>query len=519
VAGDERPAISPDMPVPGKSPELPATIEHVEPSPTEPAPDPIETAAVSSVEVREPDPSTDAGDSGEAPVVPPSSEIASAFPPQTEEPVIPLPKVEADATAPAASVTDPKPSVASQPQGGGVEAPQVVSGGPLLHRVMTGNDSVWRAVSVGSKLANTEEFIVPVHSYPQIVRGSLSLRFLPRTRGAMSVDRDGTFRIEIVFGQAVVWSEVANANVGITVGGLSGLFSLGARQPVGIDVELTRVPGTDPAVVPPGMQALVVAGGGGRFRQTERDGGVPGVLLAGLEMEQPLPPRGGIVWDATAPGAARVMPIPQEPSWMKLVGPVRIVDRHAAEAMTTALAADVPAEAALRMMSESRRVEDRMAAAASLALLGDFDLLVETLCHESPARQLREGEWTALEAMTVPLALARGANAATALRQSFARQGPPGRADELFLLARGLSSDEVSAGGVEGLVKALEDRSLVVRRYALKNLLEFLPDPSEATRDYRPDRAMLLNDKGITWWRARLAEGLGSGKADPTKSP
>lgn len=519
VAGDERLAIAPAMPVPEAAVEVPAPHERAEPAAPEPAPDPIEAAAVASVEVHEPDPSTDAGGPRASQVVPPSSETTSAFPPQTEEPVIPLPEMEADEPEPAASVTDPKPSVASQPQGGGLEAPQIVSGGPLLHRVMTGNDSAWRAVSSGSKLANTEEFIVPAYSYPQIVRGNLSLRLLPRTRGAMSVDRDGTFRIEIVFGQAVMWSEVANASVGITVGGLSGLFSLGARQPVGIDVELTRVPGTDPAIVPPGMRVLVVAGGGGRFRQTERDGGVPGSPLAGLELEQPLPPRGGILWDATAPGAARVVPIPQEPSWLKLVGPVRIVDRHAAEAMTAALGADVPAEAALRMMAESRRVEERMAAAASLALLGDFDLLVESLCQESPDRQLREGEWTALEATTVPLALARGANAATALRQSFARKGPPGRADELFLLARGLSSDELSAGGAEGLVTALEDRSLVVRRYALKNLLALLPDPSEATRDYRPDRAVLLNDKGITWWQGRLAEGLGGGKGDPTKSP
>jgi hypothetical protein len=68
-------------------------------------------------------------------------------------------------------------------------------------------------------------------------------------------------------------------------------------------------------------------------------------------------------------------------------------------------------------------------------------------------------------------------------------------------------------------VKALEDPSLVVRRYALKNLAGLLPDSSTATRDYRPDRSALLNDKGLAWWRARLAEGLGSGEADATKTP
>jgi hypothetical protein len=427
--------------------------------------------------------------------------------------------MEADASEPTAAAMDIEPSVASQPHAAAVEVPHVVSGGSLLHRMVTGKDAVWRAVSAGSMLATTEEFIVPVHCYPQIARGDVSLRLLPGTRGAMTVDRDGSLRIDIVFGRAVVWTEAAAASVGISAGGLSGVLSIGPRQPVGIDVELTRDRGTDPATAPPGMHATIVATGGGRFRQTERDGGVPGVPLAGLELEQALPPRGGIVWDAAAPGAARAVPMTQEPSWMKLVGPVRIIDRHAAEAMTAALAADVPAEAALRMLAESRRVEDRSAAAATLALLGDFDFLVDVLCQESPDRKLREGEWMALEAMTVPLALARGANAASAFRQSFARKGPPGRADELFLLARGLTSDELSAGGAEGLVKALEDPALVVRRYALKNLLSLLPDPAVATRDYRPDRAMLLNDKGLAWWRARLAEGMGSGAADPTKTP
>jgi hypothetical protein len=500
----EDPPVTPPEPAPTER-ELPVASDQPPGQEQPPAPEPVVEPPVAPVEVREPEP--------------PSNESAPAFPPPEEPPVIPLPVMEADAPEPAADAPEPDAAPASQPQAAVVDAPHLVAGGPLLHRVVTGNDSDWRAVSVGSKLANSEEFVVPVHCYPQIVRGDVALRLLPRSRGAMTVDRDGTLRIEIVFGHAVVWSEAADTRVGITAGGMSGVVILGPRQPVGIDVELTRDSGEDPTVVPPGMRATLVASGGGRFRQTERDGGVPGVPLVGLEVEQPLPPRSGIIWDAAAPGAARVMPMAQDPPWMKLVGPVHVVDRHAAEAMTDALTADVPAEAALRMTAESRRVEDRMAAAATLALLGDFDLLVEMLSDESSGRKLREGEWAAFEAMTVPLALARGANAATALRQAFTRKGPPGRDGELYLLARGLTAAELSAGGAEGLVKALEDQRLVVRRYALKNLVSLLPDASAATRDYRPDRSGLLNDKGLAWWRARLTEGLGSGEANPTNTP
>lgn len=517
VALDERPRSVADEPVPMSPPAEPPPNEQDAP----PAAEPVETADGASTTAIEPPAPTVANDPLDATSSLSADETSVPFPPQADDAVIPLPVMEADAPEPAVVAPRPEPAtpVAPQPHAVPEDAPRVVAGGPLLHRVNKGNDSEWRAVLAGSTLADVEEIVVPMHCYPQIVRGNVSLRFLPGTRGAMTVDRDGTWRIEIVFGKAVVWSEAANAHVGITAGGLSGVFTLGPRQPVGIDVELTRDRGADPAVASPGMQAVVVASGGGRFRQTERDGGVPGGPLAGLEIEQPLPPRGGIIWDAAAPGAARIMPMPQEPSWMKLVGPLRILDRHAAEAMAAALHADVPAAEALRMVSESRRVEERMAAAATLAMLGDFDLLVEALCDESPDRRLREGEWAALEAMSVPLALARGANAAAALRQSFAKKGPPGRDGELFLLARGLSADELAAGGAEGLVQALEDPSLVVRRYALKNLVALLPDPAEATRDYRPDRAMLLNNSGLAWWRARLADGLVGGRADSTKTP
>jgi hypothetical protein len=160
-----------------------------------------------------------------------------------------------------------------------------------------------------------------------------------------------------------------------------------------------------------------------------------------------------------------------------------------------------------------------MAAVATLALLGDYDRLVEMLCDESPARRLREREWTELESTTVPLALARGANAADAFRRSLAAKGLPGREGELFLLARGLSETELSAGGTAGLVDALEDSSLVIRRFALVNLLSLLADPAEATRDYRPDRSRRLNEKGVAWWRARLESGRPAGResGDPER--
>jgi hypothetical protein len=452
----------------------------------------------------------------------PSDDEATAFPEAGAGAgvMIPLPVMETRDPPVAEPEPDHDPA---PPEVAPVQPPGIVhvvsAGGPLLRRVTHGDDPGWRAVFAGAPLGDGEDLIVPVHVYPQLVRGDVSIRLMPGTRCATTVDHDGTPRFEIVFGRAVVWTEAADARVGITAGGLSGVFTLGPRQPAGVDVELTRDSGSDPAIVPPGRRATLFSGGGGRWRQTETDGGPPGVPLAGIPIEQPLPPRGGLLWDSSAAGAVRILPPSAEPAWMRLTGPTQPVDRLAAGALGKALAADVPADEALGIMAAGRRIEDRMAATATLALMGSYSALVEALCEESPARRLREGEWTALEASAVPLALARGANAAAALRQAFEARGPAGRGAEIFLLARGLSPDELARGGLKGLVASLEDASLVIRRYALANLVGLLPDPAEATRDYRPDRSPRLNDKGLVWWRERLAEGPASPVADDEEGP
>jgi len=443
------------------------------------------------------------------PPIEPSKEAAPDFQAPADGLTIPLPVMEVNEPPNAELQPEPHPAPSEVAGQQPAAMPLVVAaGGPVLRRVINGDNPGWRTVSAGATLADVEDLIVPVYVYPQVVRGDVLIRLMPGTRCAMTVDRDGASRLEIVFGRAVVWTEAADARVGITAGGLSGSFTLGPRQPVGIDVNLTRDKGSDPAIVPPGRRAALFSVGGGRWRQTESDGGPPGVPRAGMPIEQPLPPRGGLVWDSSAPGAVRILPPSAEPAWMRLTGPTKPIDRMAATALAKALAAEVPAEEALGIMVSGKRIEDRMTAAATLALLGSYGTLVEALCEESQVRRLREGEWTALEASMVPLALARGANAAAALRQAFEAHGPAGRGADLFLMASGLSAAELAGGGAEGLVASLEDSSLVIRRYALLNLIGLLPDPAEATRDYRPDRSPRLNDKGLAWWRERLAAGL-----------
>ena len=501
-----------------------------------PLPPPVEPPAPAALESPAPEPAAFAKVDAPADVTPPSDAAAAAEGPaavrddaqmpaaegrvasdQPGEPLaaatlVPLPVMEEEA---AAEPVRPEPLVVAPRATGGV-----VGGGPVLHRVDREGMAAWEPLLAGTPLADVEEFIVPPHLYPVLERGGVMIRLLPNTRAAVVFDSDGTPRVEVIFGQAVVWSEAAETTVGITAAGLSGTCTLGPRQPVGVEVTLIRNGGDDPAAVPPGRSVRLITSGGSRWRQTEADGGPPGVPLAGLALEQPLPPRGGLEWESSAAAAARQLPPAAEPSWMQLTAVTDPVGRRAAAAISAGLVPGQSAADSLRGMMASRRAEDRMVAAATLALAGDYEPLIELLCDDTPSRRLLEGQWNELEAATVPRALARGVNAAAALRQAFVARGPNGRGGELFLLARGLSAGELAGGGEAALVAALEDPELVVRRYAIKNLLTLLPDPTQASSDYRPERTQRLNDKGVDWWRARLAGGgLGDGRAEDGPEP
>ena len=139
-------------------------------------------------------------------------------------------------------------------------------------------------------------------------------------------------------------------------------------------------------------------------------------------------------------------------------------------------------------------------AAATLALLGEYDELVVLLCEERPGQRLRESQWEMLEA-SVQQALARGANAAAKLRQAFATKGPAGRGDELSELARGVAPGAISPARAAALLDGLSDPLLVVRRYAFKNLQAAFPEEIAAARGYAPDRSPLLNEEAVARWR------------------
>ena len=415
-------------------------------------------------------------------------------------PSVPLPEME---------LTDPEPGVASPEP---VVAPgAVVEGGALLHRVGEGDLAQWKPLAPGDPLGAVEEFAVPAHSFPRVLRGDVSICLHPGTLAALVTDAEGTPRLEVVFGKAVAWTEAAEAALGITAGGLSGVVTIGKSQPLGISVDLVRQPGTDPAVVPPGREALVHATGGVRWRQTEIDGGPPGELLAGLDLEKALPPRTNLEWTSADPATARVAPVGRPPDWIQQRQAATRPDQDAGAKLALQLTAGKGVDnwdvaATLRQLATADGLaENRMAAAATAALLGVYEPAVQLLCEEAAQHRLRDGQWAGFEAVAVQQALARGGNAAAKLRQACVAAGPAGRGDELYRLARGLSPEELAAGEAAALVELLADGALVVKRYAFHNLLAAFPGDPSARVEYRPDRPAGLNDKAIDSWRRKVA--------------
>lgn len=376
-------------------------------------------------------------------------------------------------------------------------------GGPLLHRGETDGSTGWVLLPVEASLGDREDLLAPPRCHPVVEVGGLAVRLEPCSRAVVTRTADGTPWLELVFGRAVVSGADADARLGVVAGGLRGILSGVMREPAGIEVTLCREPGAEST---PFRRASVSAGSAEKvWRQVTDAGERP---LAGLAPEVILPARAAISWTDLDPAAAALVPPAAEPPWLRPpLGGDRI-EQAAVRALADALAAgpDTTVDGPLRRLAADRRVERRMIAAATLALLGEYRDLVGLLVAEGPLA-VGESQWTELERMTVPLAIARGGNSAAALAAAFAEAAPPGKGDTLMALARGFNDAELAAGGAALLVEALDDGSLAVRRSAIRRLLEIVEPDQRHRASYRADRPPALRHEGVAWWRAQLEQG------------
>jgi len=417
--------------------------------------------------------------------------------------------IAANPVAAVVAVPQSAPEQAPAPPAGAGTVAGVVAG-PFVLLVSTAvppQPLVWLARRATAAISLPAELVSPPFSQPELVIGRLRIRFAPNTRAAVLAEADGRVRLDVLFGRAVVVADDPTAELGITAAGLVGRVREGFDAPVGVEVILDRGPGSDPVTAV--RRARLVSAGGMTWEQTTEAGGPAEKPLRGFDPEGRIPAGTLVEWSSATADAVVATRVASVPDWLARGFDVDVeaADRQAATGLAARLPAAEPAAAALRRLAQDPRGEQRVLAAATLALLGDYDEAVRQLAAEDRGRELYAGQWAKLESLTVPLALARGANAATRLAKAFAEHAPAGTADSLVRLARGFSPTDLAAGADAWLVEALDDPHLVVRRYAFQRLTE-LVNPTAVDRiRYRPDGRPEQRRAGVEWWRRRQQEG------------
>jgi hypothetical protein len=441
-----------------------------------------------------------------APVVPPAQAVeprvpfgdalAIIAPPQSPTAPVAAPVAAAAAVAPEPADLDPA-----------VVGEFRVNAGPaLLRRVEVAEGPAWAAVTVGQACDPPASLVAPTCGRPVIAGDGLQITVSPGTQLTLTRDADDTPRLTLGFGSAVIATDRPAMRIGITVGELVGVATLGPPGAVAVDVSLDRDAGADPEVALPRREARIMGLTTAlSWQPTVADGAIADVPQEEIEREQSIPARSALVWSSAVPTAVERQTLASLPAWINAAADR--LDRAAAEALAARFAAGDAVPAALQDLVAAGRSETRIAAAATLALIGEYGETARLLCGDLPGDALREEQWRSLEAAVVPLALARGPRAAAALAEAFAAHAPAGHGADLLRLARGLTDDELAAGGDAWLVAALDSPHLVIRRYAVKNLVEIAAIDGVDRLRYRPDRPDSLRQEGVRWWQTQQAQG------------
>lgn len=427
----------------------------------------------------------------------------------------PQPAAEAVAAAsmPAGGGPRPEPAAAPEPPGAAgaittaarpapatpAAAIEVVSG-PLLRLVKQPAGQEWQHAAAGTSVPAGEELLVPPWSEAKLRVGGVDVSLLALTDAAFLVDRDAAPRLDMLFGRCLIGGAQAG-RIGVTAGGLSGVIAAGPATLVAVDVGLDRS-GSGEVAAPVAAGSGSITAGQRPFvwQPTAADG-----TVAAAEPPLEVPAGESVVWQ----NGRAALTAAVSPSRLDASGLPDRLQKVASETLGARISAGKPLLLALREMTSDRRVENRMLAAATLALIGQADALVELL-EAAPGNRsyLEDQQWSTLERMAVPATLARGGEATAGLHQSFIKHAPPEHVDRLWAMARGLTAADLAGGGERMLLDSLDDQSLMVRRYAYKTLCDIVrPSPSDRLR-YRPDALPERRRDGITWWRGQLQQGL-----------
>lgn len=498
-----RPVESAAAATPSASP-VPPPAAAATPRPEEPPAPPIanvESTPVAVPEVETSDSLPPAAAAAVAPADPPAPEPAPAAAPVTAAVDQPAPQVDqrvpqGDALAIAAPAVARTPAVAvppAAPVAGAAAVPAVVVVGReiVLFRPADDRAAAWLAGTNATPLDPPVDLVAPPFCRPTLEVNGMRIALEPGTRAVLGTDGAGGPQLEVVFGAAVI---AGPGRLGIVAGDLAGAITTGPAAPVGVEVALRRPPGAGADATQRVARIMPTAG---------RIDWQPAVSAAG---DRGIAAGQALEWRSATAGEPLIVDAGPPPAWLTGSGVAAAWERRAADALANALASGGAAVPTLEELAGHRRVENRVAAAAALAMIGEFADLARLLVADGPAA-LPESLWDRLDAVAVQPTLARGERAAEAFDTAVAAHAPAGAADAVTRFARGTGDDELAAGAPADLIAALESPHLVVRRYALRNLFDVAgPSPGDRLR-YRADRAPEELREGAAWWRAQFEQG------------
>ena len=437
--------------------------------------------------------------------------IAATSPPA----MTPQPAASASVAVPAAvaptAITEAFPEAeASLPVLGFLDNDAIVGSGFVLHRTPATDPAEldgWQCLSAGSQLSVQDEVIVPPGLSPGFSIGSVQVQMRPRTHAILKIDSAGMARIELLAGSLTIRSSEPTAQLGLAAGSLNGVILSGLSGGVAVDV--TRLHNGELAarqIAQPLVARLVPLTQPINWRQTQASGLAPRMLLRGLEAEAVLQPLELLEWSETQQLTVTRRAMNELPEWATPLRRISSLERDASEALVEAVTNGEPLLKSLIELSVDRRIENRMAAVETLALVGRYDELVELL-RESPPTGPAAGLWEQLEGQTVPLALS-DPTLARVLEKAFRDHLDATQA----LTAIGLARRNLPAASPDDrtrqLIDLLENDELMLRRYAYAWLCErFQLEPSELIQ-YRADWPAEQRRDGADWWRKRLEKGL-----------
>jgi hypothetical protein len=395
---------------------------------------------------------------------------------------------------------------------GFVESDANIGWGVVLHRNREADRREldgWQALPTEAAIGPYAEIQVPPGLSPVLDVGGVTVRMKPRTHAIFKLDSLQKPRIELLSGSIVIRSADDTAQMGIAAGGLNGIILSGLMGSVAIDVSKSPPDVLAARQTRQSQIARVCAlEKPVEWKQTQ-PGGLPVARpLRGISEAFQLSPQEILEWSEASPLEASLYTVDSLPTWAVSSRSLSRLKKSASESLAEAITRPEPLLKSLIELSDDSRIENRMIAVETLALLGWYDQLVELLASAPrPGPGPSAEMWKQLEGQSVPPALA-DVTQAFALKKSLRDHVRPGQGEILVgLAARSLLSDAQEARTPK-LISLLADENIIFRRYAIQWLRELYEESPSDMAKYRADWSEKQLVEGADFWRKRYDQGL-----------